>query len=360
MPAILRRAVTTPMKIDRQNRRILSRMTAHPRMTVHKDHHVPSLDPRKLLYFLTAVDCGSYARAARELGVSQSTLSEHVSSLELYLGRPLLTRGQAGVSVTEAGKMLYRHAQLIVRQVRQAEQDVTKVSSVAFSPVSLGLATYGAASTLALPILRRVMERCPDVLLRINDNFAGTLSDSLINGRIDLAVVYGAGPIKGVRLRSLFAEELFLFASESATIPGPARSSVVLSDLAGMRLLLPSNIHFLRNVIEAAFTRIGVSPQIAVEIDSFSSLRDALRANLGVSILPRAAFAEAAAQDRMQMLQIRQPRLEAVVSLGTSEQLPVTDSVRAVEGIILELVGELTADGMRSGIRALAHTPGSA
>ena len=83
-----------------------------------RDHHHPSLDPRKLLYFLTAVDCGSYARAARELEVSQSTLSEHVLSLEKQLGRTLLTRGPHGVIVTEAGKILYRHAQVIVRQVR--------------------------------------------------------------------------------------------------------------------------------------------------------------------------------------------------------------------------------------------------
>jgi len=320
------------------------------------DHHIPSLDPRKLLYFLTAVDCGSYARAARELGVSQSTLSEHVSSLEAHLGRPLLTRSQTGVSVTEAGKMLYRHAQLIVRQVRQAEQDVTQISNVAFGPVSLGLATYGAASALALPILRRVMERCPEVLLCVNDNFAGTLSESVISGRIDLAVVYGAGPIKGVRLRSLFVEELFLFAAETAAIPGPPHGSILLSDLASMRLLLPSTIHFLRHVIERAFARIGISPDIAVEIDSFSALRGALRANLGVSILPFAAFAEVAAEDHMQIRQIRQPRLEAMVSLGTSDQLPVTDSVRAVENIILELVGELTAAGATTGIRSLGHT----
>ena len=338
---------------------IAKRTHVFPDMAALDDHRIPSLDPRKLLYFLTAVDCGSYARAARELGASQSTLSEHVSSLEVQLGRSLLTRGQKGVSVTEAGRVLYRHAQLIVRQVRQAEQDVTQVSNVAFGPVSLGLATYGAASRLALPILRRVMERCPDVLLRINDNFAGTLSESVISGRIDMAVVYGAGPLKGVRMRSLFAEELFLFAAESAVIPGSPNGPVLLSDLAGTRLLLPSTIHFLRHVIERAFSRIGVHPEIAVEIDSFSTLRDALRANLGVSILPRAAFAELASEDRMQMRQIRQPRLEAIVSLGTPDQIPLTDSVRAVENIILELVDGLTAGSARSGIRALAHTSGA-
>ncbi len=324
-------------------------------MTPLRDHY-PSLEPRKLYYFLTAADCGSYAKAARELKVSQSTLSEHVSSLEAQLGRTLLTRGPRGVSVTEAGKVLYRHAQLIVRQVRQAELDVRQVSDVAFGPVSLGLATYGAAATLALPILHRVKERCPDVLLRINDNFAGTLSESVINGRIDLAIVYGIGPLKGLRLRGLFVEELFLFAAESAVIPGPANGPVNLADLAGMRLLLPSAIHFLRQLIEGAFARIGARLEIAAEIDSFATLRDALRANLGISILPHAAIVEAAARDRLQIRPIRQPRLEATVSLGVSDQLPTTDSVRAVEHIILQLVDESTAAGAWPGVRPLANT----
>ncbi|MFI4980500.1 MAG: LysR family transcriptional regulator, partial [Nevskiales bacterium] len=87
------------------------------------------------------VDRGSYTRAASDLDVSRSTLSEHISSLEAQLSRTLLTRGQRGVSVTEAGRTLYRHAQLIVRQMEQAEQDVRLVSKVASGHVSLGLAT---------------------------------------------------------------------------------------------------------------------------------------------------------------------------------------------------------------------------
>jgi LysR family nitrogen assimilation transcriptional regulator len=314
-----------------------------------------SLDPRKLSYFLTVVDRGSFTRAASQLEISQSTLSEHISSLEVQLGRALLMRGQRGVSVTEAGRTLYRHAQLIVRQVQQAEQDVRLVSNVASGHVSLGLATYGAPSTLALPILRRVTAQSPGLLLRINDNFAGTLSESILSGRIDLAIIYGAGPIKGARLRSLFVEELVLFAPEDAAIPGPPGSDdVPLAALAGMRLLLPSRIHLLRHVIDAGFARAGLEPDIAAEIDSPAALKDALRAGLGVALLPNSAFAEGAARSRLQVRPIREPRLEATVSLCLPDQLPITSSVRAVEDCILHLVSEALADGRWTGVRPLA------
>ena len=313
-----------------------------------------SLDPRKLNYFLTVVDRGSFTRAASQLEISQLTLSEHISSLEVQLGRALLMRGQRGVSVTEAGRTLYRHAQLIVRQAQQAEQDVRLVSNVASGHVSLGLATYGAPLTLALPILRRVTAQSPGLLLRINDNFAGTLSESIVSGRIDLAIIYGAGPIKGARLRSLFVEELVLFAPEDAAIPGPHGSDVPLAALAGMRLLLPSRIHLLRHVIDAGFARAGLEPDIAAEIDSPAALKDALRAGLGVVLLPNSAFAEGAARSRLQVRPIRQPRLEATVSLCLPDQLPITSSVRAVEDSILHLVSEALADGRWTGVRPLA------
>lgn len=313
-----------------------------------------SLDPKKLRYFLTVIDRGSYTRAARELGVSQSTLSEHIASLEVQLGRALLTRGLRGVSVTEAGRTLYRHAQIIVRQVEQAEQDITLVSNVVSGHVSLGLATYGAASTLALPILRRVTERCPDLLLRVNDNFAGILSESIINGRIDIAIIYGVGPIKGVRLRTLFVEELFLFAHEAATIPGSPGSDVPLAGLAGMKLLLPSRVHLLRQVIDSGFARAGIHPDIVAEVDSPAALRDALRGNLGVALLPDSAFPRDAGRVGLQVRPIRQPRLEATVALCMSEQWPITNSVRAIEDVICQLVSEALSEGWWTGVRPLA------
>ncbi|MFI4982756.1 MAG: LysR substrate-binding domain-containing protein, partial [Nevskiales bacterium] len=177
---------------------------------------------------------------------------------------------------------------------------------------------------------------------------------SILSGRIDLAIIYGAGPIKGARLRSLFVEELVLFAPEDAVIPGPPGSDVPLAALAGMRLLLPSRIHLLRHVIDAGFARAGLEPDIAAEIDSPAALRNALRARLGVALLPNSAFAETAARSRLQVRPIRQPRLEATVALCLSDQLPITSSVRAVEDVILHLVSEALAEGWWTGVRPLA------
>jgi LysR family nitrogen assimilation transcriptional regulator len=170
------------------------------------------LNVRKLEYFVTVADSRSFSEASLELGIAQPTLSQQISSLETYLGRTLFVRGGRTVLVTEAGRVLYRHAQLLGKQLRQAEEDIRHADESGVSAVSLGLATYGAAATLALPILAEMLNYHPQLRLQISNNFAGVLSEWIMSGRIDLALVYGSGPVHGVHVDPLFEEELYLIA----------------------------------------------------------------------------------------------------------------------------------------------------
>jgi LysR family nitrogen assimilation transcriptional regulator len=121
-----------------------------------------------------------------------------------------------------------------------------------------------------------------------------------------------------------------------------------------MRLLLPSRAHFLRQIIDGGFARVGLQPHIVAEVDSLSALRDALRANLGCVILPNSAIVEGPGRNGLQIRPIRSPRLEATVALCMPEQLPITDSVRVVEDIVIQLTSEALADNWWNGVRPLA------
>ena len=166
---------------------------------------------RQIRYFLAAVDRGSLSGAAAELGVSQPTLSQQLAALEHHLDQRLLLRTVTGVTVTEAGRTFYRHARSLAGQIEHAEAETSSVGEGA-GQVSLGLATCGAASTLALPLLRRMLATHPAIRLRLNDNFVGTLSEFIMTGRIDLALAYTAPPMMGVNCRELFIEELAVVA----------------------------------------------------------------------------------------------------------------------------------------------------
>ena len=77
---------------------------------------------RRLKYFVKIVDVGSLTQAADLLHIAQPALSQQLAALEGEVRQQLLVRNKRGVTPTEAGKVLYRHAQLILRQRAKGQQ----------------------------------------------------------------------------------------------------------------------------------------------------------------------------------------------------------------------------------------------
>ena len=218
--------------------------------------------------------------------------------------------------------------------------------------VSLGLATCGAASTLALPVLRRMLATHPTIHMRLNDNFAGTLSDFIMTGRIDLALAYTAPPMTGVNCRELFIEELVVVAPASARIRKGRGTTVALSALRELPFALLSPIHFLRAVIDRACARAGFEPRTMAEIDSLAALLEAVSAGLGVTILPRAALGRS--PQTLSVHRLGPEPVEVTVSLCTSAQLPITASIGLVGDLVAALVEEHLVAGAWAGVRRFA------
>jgi LysR family transcriptional regulator, nitrogen assimilation regulatory protein len=85
---------------------------------------IGNMNLRRLKYFVKIVDIGSLTQAADLLHIAQPALSQQLATLEGEVRQQLLVRTKRGVTPTEAGKVLYRHAQLILRQCEQARVDM--------------------------------------------------------------------------------------------------------------------------------------------------------------------------------------------------------------------------------------------
>ena len=131
------------------------------------------------------------AGAATASGLTLSpALAQRVATLEAEVHQQLLLRTKRGVTPTEAGKVLYRHAQLILRQCDQAVVDMQTASSGISGSVCIGLAPGTMAATLALPLLRILRARHPGIVPYLNENYGTTLSELVMSGRMDLAVIH--------------------------------------------------------------------------------------------------------------------------------------------------------------------------
>src|SRR4051812_10451603 len=189
------------------------------------------------------------SRAAASLGIAQPALSQHIAALEAYFKHKLLIRSSSGITPTEAGYTVYRHAQAILRQLEQARREVAQSSTSLKGHVSVGFSTYSSATTLSVPLLCELAKRHPDVVLSIHDSFGHVLSEMVSAGRMDFALVYSFGPIRGVKLHPLFREEFMLVAPREMGFEGHPDDLLPLAALENVKLLMPGGYHFLRRLV---------------------------------------------------------------------------------------------------------------
>ncbi|OZI77754.1 LysR family transcriptional regulator [Bordetella genomosp. 12] len=298
------------------------------------------MELRQLRYFVKVVECGSLGRAATELGVVTSALSQQISRLEGELSTRLLTRTSTGVVLTDAGLAFLRQAQLSLRHADDAMKAARE--SRLSGHVSIGLAQT-TASVLALPFMRAMRERYPDVRLRLVESLSGHLSTMLNARQLDLAIVFQTETARRWSVMPLLDESLFLIARDD--LPGlPPPGSVRLRDLAGLPLLLPSDSHGLRALVNNGFARFNDRPNLAAEIDGLDVLMELVEAGLGATIQPGAATVRLRGE-KLATWQIRERQLarsNLLVSLSDDELSPAALAVRV-------LLAQVAADLVRAG-----------
>jgi LysR family nitrogen assimilation transcriptional regulator len=291
---------------------------------------------RRLRYFVKIVDIGSLTQSADVLHIAQPALSQQIATLEGEFRQQLLVRTKRGVTPTEAGQILYRHAQIILRQLEQAKSDVNNAGQNLSGQVSVGLAPGTAASALALPLLKTIRARHPSILLYLNENFGTTLSELVMNGRMDLAVLYaGKNVVHGLSYQPLLKEQLFLVAPQaSPSLP----EQIELSEVSHLELLLPRPYNYLRKYVDEAFSSLTKAAKVVAEIESVATLNAAVASGLGATILPESAARAMATSIQAQLCRIVSPVIEVPLALCESDHLPLSEPAQAVKDIILELV----------------------
>ncbi|MGY5775173.1 nitrogen assimilation transcriptional regulator NAC [Rhizobium sp. LEGMi135b] len=302
-----------------------------------------SVDFRKLRSFVKIVDTGSVSRAAAILRTAQPALSQQIASLETHFKHKLLIRSNVGITPTEAGLILYRHAQLMLKQIDQAQIDINQAAASVAGRVSIGLATYSTSSSLSLPLLREMRVRHPQIVVHINDSFGQILSELIMTGKMDMALIYASDPIKGTTLQPLFKEEMFLVSPPGEKLPGAAGEALAVGALAQMPLLLPSKNHLLRRLIDNALARARAAPAVLFEIESIPALSAAVLDGLGSTILPASVVTATSSFAGAQVRALTRPVIDATVSLCVSDHLPLSEPALAARAVLLEIVAHMTA-----------------
>lgn len=282
------------------------------------------MDLKQLEYFVRVAELGSFTRAAIALDIAQPALSRQVRLLEVELRQNLLTRNGRGAVPTEAGKLLLAHGRGILHQVERAREELGRVRGSLAGRVAIGLPT-SLARVLTVPLTRAFRQNMPEATLSITEGLSISLQESLVNGRLDIAVLYNAKPSPETEIFPLLEEEMLLVQARPPGLqedPGPGPISLKAVSL--LPLIIPSRPNAIRMHVEAEMANIGCSPRIALEIDGVSAILDLVEDGAGNAILSRNAVANSVRPSAFSVRTIQDPALRTKVSLATSSLRPTT------------------------------------
>lgn len=237
---------------------------------------------------------------------------------------------------TEAGNILYAHAQTILRQCEQAQSAVNSAGQAMSGQVSLGLASGSTAAQLALPLLQTLRDQQPGILLSLHENSGAALAGQVANQTLDMAMVYGAKMPAGLHTVALMREDLYLVATRAVPHPG---NSVELLDVARLNLFLPREGDAVRNQLEEAMALRKLAVNVVGEIESSGALSAAIAGGLGATVLPESVARAMIGPAKAWMARINAPTMSVPLSLCMSGQQSLSAPALLVKDLLLSIAG---------------------
>jgi DNA-binding transcriptional LysR family regulator len=232
------------------------------------------LDLRLLRSFLVVAEERHLHRAAARVAISQPGLSRQMQTLEALVGTPLLVRLPRGVELTEAGRVLVDDGDRALDRARRAGRGELGHVAIGF--------LASAADRLMAPLLRRLLDRHPDVTFSLTERSWAQQSEGLETGADDVAFVRDVAADDGWELLSLLREPVCLVVREDHALARRRRVRPAdVERLQGPRLL------GAREWIAPRRDRWGFEVQIDEHSSSPVALVAFVRAGFGLAVMPQ-------------------------------------------------------------------------
>ncbi|CAI8003686.1 HTH-type transcriptional regulator CynR [Geodia barretti] len=211
-----------------------------------------------LRYFLSVAQTGSFSQAAREMHVTQPTVSSGVAELEKTMGVRLFNRGGKRVALTMEGRTLVNYAMQIQDLVEEVEDNLQRRDVLPGEGFQFG--AIDAAVTYLLPdILKDYRRAYPNVSLSAQVAPSRYLVDDLLMNRSEFAVISLPYDHPRVETVSIYRDSMPLVVG--ASHPFAVRESATLQEVVQEPLILFHTDSISRKIVDERFAEAGVSPR---------------------------------------------------------------------------------------------------
>ena len=244
----------------------------------------------ELRYIVAVAREKHFGRAAEACFVSQPTLSVSIKKLEEELDVRIFERGTSEVSVTPLGQDIVRQAQAVIEQAAQVKEIAKRGKDPVAGPLRLGV-IYTIGPYLLPDLVRRAIDKVPQMPLVLQENFTAKLLEMLRTGELDCAIMAEPFPDAGLASAPLYDEPFMVALPKAHALA--RRTSVSAEELKRETMLLLGTGHCFRDhVLEvcpeyARFSSDAEGIRKSFEGSSLETIKYMVASGMGITVVPQ-------------------------------------------------------------------------
>ncbi len=256
-------------------------------------------------YFMEVTRTGSFTKAAENLYITQPALSRIIKSLEADVGATLFIRSRKSLILTDAGNVLYKHAQVIEKQLQLLETELASMITMRKGHIRIGLPTI-VNSFFFSKLIASFHQEYPEVTFQLEEDGSKRIEEKIMNGKLDFGVVVLSD--KNDQL------DEYTFVNEKLTLVVPSshhlieKQEVALQELKDEAFIMFNQDFELRNLILKACKEANFQPRIISETSQLDFIEELVASNLGITLLPESTSKELTAD--VQTIAVTNPVIE--------------------------------------------------
>jgi DNA-binding transcriptional LysR family regulator len=301
-------------------------------------------DVKQLRVLKAVSDHGSFSAAADALSYSQPAISQQIAALEKRAGTTLVDRGSRGVRLTDAGRALVDHAEVVIARLAAAEAELEAIAGIRGGRVRLASFPTAGASVLP-PAVAEFNSRHPEVELSFVEREPEEAAQMLRAAELEIAIVFEYDKLnpteferfyEGIELHPLVDDPMYLALPRDH--PLGRKSRVRLQDVAEETWIQETGSHsWCGSFHEAVCAKAGFSPNVGFRSDDYNVVQGLIAAGVGISLLPGLALTNVREDIVIRSLGPQAPsRQIAAATLAGRYRSPAT-------GAMLDILGEVAA-----------------
>lgn len=250
-----------------------------------------AMNMKQLEYVITIAECGSFNKAAEELGISQPSLSQYIKKIEKQIGQQLFNRSGTNIRLTDAGEIYIENGKKILAIERKMENEFTDLASNKKGTIIIGASPFRAASMLP-KAAGKFKQLYPGIQLVIKEGTTEELINATFRGDFDICVITMPVNEEFLEIDAVVSEEMVIAVPEdfdignTKIVPGRKHPAADAKNLDGLPFVMLSENQIMQRALNFMCEQEGIRVNKAAVCYSIETQINMVGAGIGLALVP--------------------------------------------------------------------------